>query len=141
LFVGLIHADVSRLRRYPNVIFAGPKPYEMLPRWAAAFDVAIYAHQVNRQTKHSNPLKLREYLATGKPVVSVVTPETATFAEVVYLADNPEAYLAAIERALREETPDLRRKRMAAVTGVSWDARFEETIAVVNEMLSRGDSR
>jgi glycosyltransferase involved in cell wall biosynthesis len=141
LFVGLIHADVSRLRRYPNVILAGPKPYEMLPRWAAAFDVAIYAHQVNRQTKHSNPLKLREYLATGKPVVSVVTPETATFAEVVYLADNPEAYLAAIERALREETPDLRRKRMAAVTGVSWDARFEETIAVVNEMLSRGDSR
>jgi glycosyltransferase involved in cell wall biosynthesis len=141
LFVGLIHADVSRLRRYPNVIFAGPKPYEMLPRWAAAFDVAIYAHQVNRQTKHSNPLKLREYLATGKPVVSVVTPETATFAEVVYLADNPEAYLTAIERALREETPELRRKRMAAVTGVSWDARFEETIAVVNEMLSRGDSR
>ena len=64
LFVGLIHADVSRLRRYPNVLFAGPKPYETLPRWAAAFDVAIYAHQVNRQTKHSNPLKLREYLAT-----------------------------------------------------------------------------
>jgi glycosyltransferase involved in cell wall biosynthesis len=141
LFVGLIHADVSRLRRYPNVILAGPKPYEMLPRWAAAFDVAIYAHQVNRQTKHSNPLKLREYLATGKPVVSVVTPETATFAEVVYLADNPEAYLTAIERALREETPELRRKRMAAVTGVSWDARFEETIEVVNEMLARGDSR
>ena len=141
LFVGLIAADVSRLRRYSNVIFAGPRPYETLPRWAAAFDVAIYAHQVNRQTKHSNPLKLREYLATGKPVVSVVTPETASFAEVVYLAENPEAYLAAIERALREETPELRRKRMAAVTGTSWDARFEETIAVVNEMLARGDSR
>ena len=136
LFVGLIAADVSRLRRYPNVIFAGPQPYEKLPGWAAAFDVAIYAHQVNRQTKHSNPLKLREYLATGKPVVSVVTPETAAFAEVVHLAENPEAYLAAIERALREETPELRRKRMAAVTGVSWDARFAETIAVVDGMLA-----
>jgi len=139
LFVGLIHADVSRLRRYPNVIFAGPKPYETLPRWAACFDVAIYAHQVNRQTKHSNPLKLREYLATGKPVVSVVTPETATFGGVVYLADNPEAFLAAIERALREETPELRQKRMAAVASVSWDARFEETVAVVNDMLARRD--
>jgi glycosyltransferase involved in cell wall biosynthesis len=141
LFVGLIAADVSRLRRYPNVIFAGPQPYETLPGWAAAFDVAIYAHQVNRQTRHSNPLKLREYLATGKPVVSVVTPETAVFAEVVYLAENPEAYLAAIERALREETPELRRKRMDAVTGVSWDARFAETIAVVDGMLASGDSR
>jgi glycosyltransferase involved in cell wall biosynthesis len=135
LFVGLIAADVSRLRSYPNVIFAGPRPYETLPRWAACFDVAIYAHQVNRQTKHSNPLKLREYLATGKPVVSVVTPETAAFAGVVYLAENREAYLAAIERALRDETPELQRKRMASVRGVSWDARFEETIAVVNGML------
>jgi len=141
LFVGLIAADVSRLRRHANVIFAGPRPYETLPRWAAAFDVAIYAHQVNRQTKHSNPLKLREYLATGKPVVSVVTPETATFGDVVYLADNPVAYLAAIERALREDSPELRRCRMAAVEGTSWDARFAETIAVVEEMLARGDSR
>jgi glycosyltransferase involved in cell wall biosynthesis len=139
--VGLIAADVSRLRRYPNVIFAGPRPYETLPNWAAAFDVAIYAHQVNRQTKHSNPLKLREYLATGKPVVSVVTPETAAFGEVVYLADNREAYLAAIERALGEETPELRQKRMASVRGVSWDARFEETIAAVDGMLGQRDSR
>ena len=141
LFVGLIAADVSRLRRYSNVIFAGPQPYENLPHWAAAFDVAIYAHQVNRQTRHSNPLKLREYLATGKPVVSVITPETVTFTEVVYLAETPEAYLAAIELALREETPELRRKRMAAVTGVSWDARFAETIAVVDGMLACGDSQ
>jgi glycosyltransferase involved in cell wall biosynthesis len=138
LFVGLIAADVSRLRRYPNVIFAGPKPYETLPRWAAAFDVAIYAHRVNRGTSHSNPLKLREYLATGKPVVSVITPETAAFAEVVYMADNPEAYLAAIERALREETPAFQRQRMAAVKGLSWEARFEETLAVVDGLLARG---
>ena len=141
LFVGLIAADVSRLRAFPNVVFAGPRPYETLPRWAKAFDVAIYAHQVNRQTRHSNPLKLREYLATGKPVVSVITPETAVFSEVVYLAGNPPDYLAAIERALQEDSPELKAKRMAAVTGVSWDARFQETIAVVDEMLRGGDSR
>jgi glycosyltransferase involved in cell wall biosynthesis len=141
LLVGLIAADVSRFRRYPNVVFAGPRPYETLPRWAKAFDVAIYAHQVNRQTRHSNPLKLREYLATGKPVVSVVTPETATFSEGVYLAGTPEAYLAAIERALREDNPELCRKRMAAVRDMSWDARFQETIAVVDEMLERNGNR
>ena len=137
LFVGLIAADVSRMRRFPNVVFAGPRPYETLPQWAKAFDVAIYAHQVNRQTKHSNPLKLREYLATGKPVVSVITPETATFSDVVYLAGNPEQYLAAIEQALREDSPELQRKRMASVTGVSWDARFQETIDVVDGMIRR----
>ena len=105
-----------------------------------AFDVAIYAHQVNLQTRHSNPSLMR-YLATGKPVVSVVTPETATFGEVVYLAEDREAYLAAIERALREDSAELRRKRMAAVQSTSWDARFAETIAVVDGMLQGGDSR
>jgi hypothetical protein len=70
--------------------------------------------------------------------VSVITPETAAFAEVVYMADNPEAYLAAIERALREETPAFQRQRMAAVKGLSWEARFEETLAVVDGLLARG---
>ncbi len=135
LFVGFAAADVSRLKTYGNVVFVGPKPYETLPRWARAFDVAIYPHRVNRQTKHSNPLKLREYLATGKPVVSVVTPETECFRELVSLADTPEAYLEAIERALREDRPEQRRKRMQAVAPVSWDARFQETVAVVEEML------
>jgi glycosyltransferase involved in cell wall biosynthesis len=136
LLVGFAAADVSRLKKYPNVVFVGPKPYETLPRWAKVFDVAIYAHQVNRQTRHSNPLKLREYLATGKPVVSVVTPETACFAEFVYLAETREAYLMAIEQALREDAAELRRKRMDAVAGVSWDARFQETTAVVEKMLA-----
>jgi len=63
LFVGLIAADVSRLRRFPNVIFAGPRPYETLPRWAAAFDVAIYAHQVNRGDHPRN----RQFLRGGLP--------------------------------------------------------------------------
>jgi glycosyltransferase involved in cell wall biosynthesis len=140
LFVGFAAADVSRLKTYPNVVFVGPKPYETLPGWAKVFDVAIYPHQVNRQTKHSNPLKLREYLATGKPVVSVVTPETECFAEFVYLAGDREAYLQGIERALREDGPERRRKRMESVAGVSWDARFEATVRVVEEMLraSRG---
>ena len=66
----------------------------------------------------------------------MITPETACFSEVVYLAGTPEAYLAAIERALREDSAELRGKRMTAVKGVSWDARFEETVAVLEKMLS-----
>ena len=137
LLVGYASADVTRLRECPNVVLAGPKPYETLPRWAKAFDVAIYPHQVNRQTKHSNPLKLREYLATGKPVVSVKTPETAAFAEFIHLAETPEQYLAAIERALADDTPELRARRMQSVAGASWEARFRETFTVVDELLRR----
>jgi glycosyltransferase involved in cell wall biosynthesis len=136
LFVGYTAADVSALRECANVVLAGPQPYEDLGRWAKAFDVAIYAHKVNRQVKHSNPLKLREYLATGKPIVAVTTPETGCFAEFIYLADSREEFLATIDRALREDSPELRLKRMNSVRGSSWDARFQETVAVVDQLLT-----
>ncbi len=137
LFVGFAAADVSALRACPNIVLPGPQPYETLPRWAKAFDVAIYPPRVNRQTRHSNPLKLREYLATGKPVVAVPTPETERFAGVVALADTPEKFLAAIERALAEDTPEAAAKRRDAIRGSSWDARFQQTAAIVDSLLAR----
>jgi len=137
LFVGYVSSDVSRLREFHNVVLAGPQPYEILPRWAKAFDVAICPYVVNRQVKNSNPLKLREYLATGKPVVSVVIPETAQFADCVYLARNHEEYLGAIDRALAEDCVELRKRRMDSVAGSSWDARFQETVAVVDGLLAK----
>lgn len=135
LFVGFASADVSALRQHPNVVLAGPQRYEELPRWASLFDAAIYPQRVNRQVKHSNPLKIREYLATGKPVVSVTTPETAKLSGLLYLADRPEDYLAAIERALAEDSPARRSERMEAMKPLSWDARFQETIATVADAL------
>ena len=137
LFVGYVSSDVSRLRSCGNVVLAGPQAYETLPRWAKAFDVAICPYRVNRQVKNSNPLKLREYLAAGKPVVSVAIPETAQFADCVYLAENREQYLAAIDHALAEDSPELRKRRMNSVAGASWDARFRETVAVVDQFLAK----
>ena len=110
LLLGYASADVEALKQCPNVAMVGPQPYETLPRWARAFDVAIIPARLTWHYKNANPLKLREYLATGKPVVSVTTPETERFADVVYLADTPEAYLQAIETALQEDTPDARRR-------------------------------
>jgi glycosyltransferase involved in cell wall biosynthesis len=80
---------------------------------------------------------LREYLAAGKPVVSVTIPEAVRFSGLVYLADTREDYLAAIERALAEDTPELSRGRIRAMAGLSWEVRFQETITVVEELLGQ----
>ena len=87
----------------PNVMFAGPQPYESLPEWAKAFDVAIIPYRLTHQVLHANPLKLREYLATGKPVVTVSTPAIRQFAGYVHVAESQEQFLNGIERALAEE--------------------------------------
>lgn len=137
LFVGRTAADVTALRALPNVVLAGPQPYASLPRWARVFDVAILPYLRNQQVLNANPLKLREYLATGKPVVSVSTPETDRFAHCIWIAHSKEEFLACLEAALREDDPGRARARQQAVAGQSWEARVAETLAVVQQGLAQ----
>jgi glycosyltransferase involved in cell wall biosynthesis len=131
LLVGHASTDLSPFEGLKNVVRVGPQPYDSLPGWAKAFDVAVMPYRMNRQVQNANPLKLREYLATGKPVVSVPTPEVARFLPHVRLAEGPDAFLRAVESALADHDPVARRARMDAVRGMSWDARVAEVLSIV----------
>lgn len=122
LLIGMISVDASILKSMPNVRLVGAKPYETLPRWAKAFDVAIVPYRADRFNLHSNPLKVREYLATGKPVVSVFTPEIGRYGAVVAVAESREAFLEEIEQALLNDSLEARQARMDAVKESSWQA-------------------
>ena len=129
-----VFATASRLiARSPR---AGAQPYESLPAWAKAFDVAFIPYRLNQQVRNANPLKLREYLATGKPVVSVPTPEIERFGDVVRIAPDREAFLAAIEAALADDSAEQRARRMASVRDMSWDHRVSETLLTVDQLLN-----
>lgn len=135
LMIGRVAVDVSELRSLPNVVFPGPQPYETLPRWAKAFDVAIIPLRQNEQVRNANPLKLREYLATGKPVVSVWTPEVERFAHCIGIARTPEEFLVEIEEALNTDSEEKREVRRNAVAGMTWEARVEEVLGIVEERM------
>lgn len=137
LLVGQAHTDAGALRALPNVHLVGPQPYESLPAWARAFDVAIIPYRLNRQVAHANPLKLREYLATGKPVVSVRNPEIEKFARWVRLADGHEAFLHQIEAALHEDSAHAAAERRAAVADQDWDRRVDDVLSTVASALAR----
>jgi len=142
LMVGHASTDISGLRKLPNFVFVGAQPYRSLPEWAKAFDVAIIPYRKNRQVANANPLKLREYLATGRPVVSVSTMEIGRFADFVYVADTPEAFLSSLEMALAEDSEAKRHARMDAVKEMSWDARVRETLQnVILALELKHDSR
>lgn len=140
LCVGHAATDVSALAALPNVRLAGPQPYAELPHWARAFDVAIIPYRLNRQVANANPLKLREYLATGKPVVSVRNLEIEKFARWVRIADGREAFLAALDEALANDTPAAAAERMAAVADQTWDRRVEDVLARVVAALGQPTS-
>ena len=137
LLVGHEAVDVSELHALSNVHFVGAQPYAELPNWAKAFDVAIIPYKLNRQVINANPLKLREYLATGKPVVSVRNAEIEKFADVVRIADDGPAFLAAIEAALADGSAAASARRMAAVADQSWDRRVDAVLAHVRDALAR----
>lgn len=137
LLVGHAAADVSTLRALPNVRLVGTQPYASLPNWAKAFDAAIIPYRLNRQVANANPLKLREYLATGKPVVSVRNAEIEKFARWVCIADDRDGFLAALDAALREDNPDAANERRAVVADQTWDHRVANVLDTVAQALAR----
>jgi len=137
LIVGRVAAEVSELRRLGNFFFAGPQPYESLPGWMKAFDVGIMPYRRGRQGLSANPLKMREYLAAGKPVVAAAIPEAERFQAVVRIAREPGEFLEQIEAALREDCEAERAARLASVAGMSWEARVGEILEEVGRRLER----
>ncbi len=128
LLVGHVSVPVAALARLSNVTLVGAQPYESLPGWAKAFDVAIIPYRMNQQVRNSNPLKLREYLATGKPVVSVPTPEVERFGTLLHVAEGRESFLEGIEAALEDDTTEQSAKRIDAVRGMSWELRARASL-------------
>jgi glycosyltransferase involved in cell wall biosynthesis len=141
LMIGRVAVDPGRLRTLPNVVFVGPQPYRSLPSWAKAFDVAIIPYRLTRQVVNAAPLKLREYLATGKPVVAVPAPEIERFAGLVRLARGPEQFIREIEKALRDDTEADRARRIEATSAMTWDARIGEVVEVVEHRIWRKEHR
>jgi glycosyltransferase involved in cell wall biosynthesis len=141
VLVGLPSVDVSELRALPNVLFPGPRPYQTLPQWAKGFDVCIAPYLLNQQLMNANPLKIREYLATGRPVVSMWAPEIEPYAHVARVVRDRDQFLGAIEAALAEGPQAHLDDRLNAVRDSTWDARVETIAGHVERALAARKGR
>lgn len=118
VMVGDATFDLSAYRQLPNIHFLGRKPYADLPAYCRGFDVGLIPFKINELTVAVNPIKLREYLAAGLPVVSTPLPEVALYRDLVELAETPQQFVGAIARALAAglETRDQRTQAMSQET-------------------------
>ncbi len=123
-------AATQRLKRHANIRLPGTFPFEEMPRLMSAFDVCIVPHLVSPFTESLSPLKFYEYLASGLPAVSTPVPGFRDCPELVYLAEDAPAFVAAIRAAL-SESPRLAALRQAAATGHSWNARMDAIEAAI----------
>ena len=120
----------------PNVHFLPPVPYEELPHYAAGFDVCVLPWNTEVPfTSYGSAIKVREYLASGKPVVISPLPEYESMKNVLRIGRTHEQFLKLIEDALNETGDDLRPARQEAVRNGTWDARAEWVSGLIEQKL------
>jgi GT2 family glycosyltransferase/glycosyltransferase involved in cell wall biosynthesis len=106
----LVGADTvraqERLGHLKNVVFLGEVEYSELPYYLHAFDVAILPFRINPLTLATNPVKVYEYLAAGKPVVSVRLPEVVAFDQLISTANSTEDFIGALDTILENKSTE-----------------------------------
>lgn len=133
IFIGNL-ARGTDLADLPNVHFLPPVPYNDLPNYAAGFDVCVLPWETEHAfTSYGSAIKVREYLATGKPVVISPLPEYEPMSDVLRTARTRDEFIPLIEDALNETDPELARKRQESVRPGTWAARAEWVSGLIAE--------
>jgi glycosyltransferase involved in cell wall biosynthesis len=130
VLLGKVTMDLSALAAEPNVRILGRQPYESLPSFCKGFDVALIPFPISEVTLNANPLKAREYLAAGLPVVSTAIPEVEVLGSC-RIGRNTEEFITHIREALHEPGPS--EERSAKMASESWAARLEMIQAYLAE--------
>jgi glycosyltransferase involved in cell wall biosynthesis len=126
--------DIERL---PNTHFLPPVPYEDLPAYAAGFDVCVLPWETEQAfTSYGSAIKVREYLATGKPVVISSLPEYEPMSDVLRIARTRNDFMELVAEALAENDPAPSARRQAAVASGTWDARAEWVSELIERTLA-----
>ena len=125
-------------RRLPNVHFLGSKTLVDLPAYVGHADVNVMCYRSDGEGwwRTLSPLKLHEYLASGKPVIGTPLPAVQQFAHVVDLANTEEEWIAAIERAVQQGGIGTPAERRAVANENTWDVRVDQLQRWMHEMLA-----
>jgi glycosyltransferase involved in cell wall biosynthesis len=120
----------------PNVHFLPPVPYRELPRYAAGFDVCVLPWNTELSfTSYGSAIKVREYLATGIPVVISPLPEYESMSDVLRIGRSHDQFIDLVVDALREKDSEKAQARQNAVREGTWDARAEWVSGLIEKSL------
>ena len=140
VLIGKTSPDVKgleQLERQSNVHFLGYKDYKVLPGYLKQCAVCLIPYVISERLVAVDPIKLREYLALGKPVVSVDLPEVRKLQDVVYIGENNKDFVDKIGKAMTEDNPSLTEERIRVARRSDWGVKIEEISTIVNDALAR----
>ncbi|MBI5077269.1 glycosyltransferase [Candidatus Falkowbacteria bacterium] len=130
------HELKQKLSKYKNIILTGRVKYDDIPSYINRFDVAIIPHKINEFIKSTNPMKMYDYLACGKPIVTTRGAGVDMFADYVYATNDPNKFVKFIDDAINTDSAEKQNQRREIVRSHSWQARVNEMTRFVVEKLS-----
>jgi glycosyltransferase involved in cell wall biosynthesis len=122
VLIGPCQCELGALLKRANVHWLGPRLHHQLPAYVQHWQVSLLPFLDNAQIRACNPLKLREYLASGKPVVSTEFPALAPYRQHVRVAVGVDAFVEAVRQAAMD-MPSLDRDWLSALQ--TWDDVIE----------------
>ena len=132
----------NELDQLPNVILTGRKDINDLPQYVKFMDVAIIPFRCNKLTKSIYPLKINEYLASGRAVVSTnFSEDIRGFEDVIYLANDKEEFIQLINKAIAENSNELITQRRQVAKSNTWTARVRQFWEIINKHLVIKETR
>lgn len=138
-----IQDKLDRMEALSNVHFLGGKPSTELARYPQHFDVCLMPYRINDYSKYIFPLKLYEYLAGGRPTVSVPIPALAGFGDLISIAGSVAEWERIIEQLVGPGGDDTRRGalRRAEARRHDWDVIVDEIARSLARTLSLPERR
>jgi glycosyltransferase involved in cell wall biosynthesis len=142
VLVGPLQASVDKLQGHANIHLVGAKPHEELAAYVRNFDVCIVPYLQSAYTETVVPVKINEYLAAGKPVVSTELPTVKEFNEqhhILITAENGrDAFLAGIEEALQQPNDaQVVRRRREVASLYDWNTQIEAMSQLIESKVNQ----
>lgn len=128
---GFIGAAEKAVEGLPNVHRLGMKSIAQLPGYLKGMDVCMMPYRLNDATRSIYPLKLHEYLATGKPVVATAIPAAEQHPDVIRVAHSHAEFQRLVDEALAESDPADRARRQAVAAQNSWEHHVAAKLRVL----------
>jgi glycosyltransferase involved in cell wall biosynthesis len=138
VIIGPINTDTNIIKKYANIFLLGEVPYKNLPNYLQKFDVCMILFKVNSLTESVNPVKLFEYLASGKPIVSTNLPEIRKYERYCMISSNKEEFLHNLRVCLEKKDKNDTIERIQFARENSWEDRVTIIEILLNDFFSSG---
>ena len=130
--------DISAAKSMPNIKFYGEVPYVDLPGYLYAFDVCTIPFIINDLTLCTNPVKVYEYLAAGKPVVATAMPELKLIEDVCHVSEGHDTFIKDLTIAMAESKDEkLIESRTRWAKNHDWSSRAIELNEVIKHSFPK----